>query len=159
MRSCVRSSPDFAEPLTVTIGRSRWLVPALICVHALALAAAALTPVVIGWRLALSALVLASAVDSLRRYGGLGSARRIVAVREHAGAYSVRLAGSEGFVPAILTGFTPLPFALLMAFRIPPARWPHGTAIVSDAVDAQTFQHLRARLELRGGRAPIDEAL
>lgn len=126
--------------------------------HALALLAVALTPV--GWplKLALVAAVIASAFASFRHYGFFAApAVAIVALREHAGAYSVRLAGSAAFVPATLTGFTLLPFVLLLEFKVPPSRWRRRAAVVSDAMDAQTFQHLRARLRLRGSRAPAVE--
>ena len=151
-----RLSHDFAKPLTVAIGRSHRLRLSLVGMHALALAAVALTPVGWPWRVALVAVVAASAFASLRRYGYVSpeTSAAIAAVREHAGAYSVRLAGSEAFVPATLTGFTLLPFALLLEFKISPSRWAHTAAIFNDAVDAQTFQHLRARLRLRGSRPP-----
>lgn len=150
-------SHDFAKPLTVVIGRSRGLTLSLIGMHALALAAAALTPV--GWpvRIALVAVVVVSAATSLRRYGyvsAAGAFGAIVTVREHAGAYSVRFAGSGASVPATLTGFTLLPFAVLLEFKIPQSRWARTAAVFNDAVDAETFQHLRARLRLRGGRPP-----
>lgn len=158
MPGYARLSPDFAKPLTVLIGRSRRLTGVLLGMHALALLAVALTPVGWPWRVALVAVVIASAIASFRHYGYFAArAVAIVAVREHAGAYSVRLAGSAAFVPATLTGFTLLPFALLLEFKVPPARWRRSVAVVSDAVDAQTFQHLRARLRLRGSRPPAVE--
>lgn len=134
---------------------------ALIGMHAVATMAVVLTPVVWPWKLALIVVVIASALVSFRRYGYFAApAVAIVALREHAGAYSVRLAGSKAFVPATLTGFTLLPFALLLEFKIPPSRWRRSAAVVNDAVDAQTFQHLRARLRLRGSRPPaLDGAL
>lgn len=127
--------------------------------YALALAALALTPIGWPWKAALVALVAASAVASLCRYGylSLEDCRAIVAVREHEGAYSVKLAGSEAFVPATLMGFSMLPFALLLEFKTPQSRWARTAAVFTDAVDAQTFQHLRARLRLRGGRPPLAE--
>lgn len=156
MPTSARSSLDFAEPLTVTIRRSPRLLWVLAGMHTLALVAAVLTPVALGWRLALIAVVLTSGVDTWRRYGQIGAAVAavIVAVREHRGAFTVRRAHSEAFVPATLIGFTLLPFAVLLEFKIPPSRTRKRIAIVNDAVDAETFQHLRARLRLRGGRAP-----
>ena len=154
MPSYARLSHDFAKPLTVVPGRSRTLTLWLIGMHALALVAVALTPVGWPWRVALVGVVAASALASLCRYGYFSpdAFAAIVAVREHEGAYSVRLAGSDAFLPATLTGFTLLPFALLLEFKIPQSRWARTAAVFRDAVDAQTFQHLRARLRLRGGR-------
>lgn len=161
-RSCSRLLHDFAEPLTVVMGRSRRLTLVLVAIHTLALAAAMLTA--IGWvlKLGLVATVMLSAVVSFRRHVYIDSARgsgaAIVALREHAGEYSLRLRGTAAFAPAVLVGFTVLPFALLLEFKAATWCWSRTAMVFNDAVDSETFQHLRARLRLRGHRAAAAEA-
>lgn len=147
---------DFAEPLTVVIGRSRRLAWVLAAIHALALAAAVLTE--IGWLLktAIVFAVIASAVVSFRRHVYIastgGAETAVVALREQAGEYSVRVRGGTGFVPVTLSGFTVLPFALLLEVKAAAWRRSRAAIVFYDAVDADAFHHLRARLRLRGHR-------
>lgn len=153
---------DFAEPLTVVIGRSRRLAWVLAAIHVLALAAAVFTAIDWVLKLALAATVIISGVVSFRRHVYVDSARgsgtAIVALREHAGEYSLRVRGTAAFAPAVLVGFTVLPFALLVEFKATAWRWSRTAIVFNDAVDSETFQHLRARLRLRGHCAAAAEA-
>lgn len=152
---------DFAKPLTVVIGRSRRLMWALAAIHALALTAAILTAID-GWiKSALIVAVIASAVASFRRHiyidAAWGSKAAVIALREHAGEYSVRVRASAAFVPVALIGFTVLSFAVLLQVKAVTWRRSRIAIVANDAVDADMFHHLRARLRLRGHRAPLTE--
>ena len=154
---------DFAKPLTVVVGRSRRLMWALAAIHALALTAAILTAID-GWvTAALSLAVVASAVASFRRHvyidSAWGTENAVLALREHAGEYSVRLRASAAFVPVALIGFTVLSFAVLLDVRAATWRRSRIAIVANDAVDADTFHHLRARLRLRGHRPPATKTL
>ena len=68
---------------------------------------------------------------------------------DNEGMFSVRLAGSEIWQPARMTGRFVHPWFTLMTLRLESRRWPINLVIAADAVDPEPFRRWRVALKLQ----------
>ena len=95
---------------------------------------------VLGWSL------YHSLITHAWRTGSLG----IQAIElDNEGMASVRMAGSDTWLPARITSRLVHPGITLMSLRLESRRWPVNLAIAADAVDPESFRRWRVALKLQ----------
>ena len=100
--------------------------------------------VVLGWSLYYSLITHAW------RTGPMG----IQAIElDNEGVASVRLAGSDSWLPARITSRLVHPWITLMSLHLESRRWPVNLVIATDAVEPEPFRRWRVALKLQAVQA------
>ncbi len=97
----------------------------------------------------LLAALAASLAHSLRTHGWRRASRTITAFElDHEGLCSVRLGQDPDWHECEIRRAVIHPRLVLLWLRIRGRHWPTGLVLAGDAVDAEAFRRLRARLPL-----------
>lgn len=147
-----RLSPRFAEPLTVKLAPSYALAAVLASAHVAALALALWSPVWWGWKTLLAVAIVANAYDAIRRHALRATPNAIMVVHHHP-EKGFRL---EPVGEARLRALWLHPRVTIASFDTP--RGVRGVVLTADAIPAESFAQLRARLRAGLHRAGEPEA-
>ncbi len=97
----------------------------------------------------LLAVLTASLAHSLRTHGWRRTGRSITAFElDHEGLSSVQLGQAPDWHECDVLRAVIQPGLVLLWLKIKDRRWPTGLVLVGDAVEAEAFRRLRARLPL-----------
>ncbi len=156
-------STSFDATLTVELKRSPTLIAALCVMHAGAFAIVWIAPAGAITRAALVLCVALSAVYVLLRYGRLGGLSKRVEDRfvqvvsavewDSGGNWSLRYAGSVQWQPCELREYWLHPWLVILRLRSDGDGRTLSVLIPADAVAADAFRRLRARLRLQTAAA------
>lgn len=145
-------SPRFAEPLTVKLAPSYALAAVLASAHAAALVLALWLPVWWGWKTLLIVAVVANGYDAIRRHALRATPSAITVIHHHPDK-GFRL---EPVGEARLRALWLYPRVTIASFET--ARGARGVVLTADAIAAELFAQLRARLRAGLHRAGEPEA-
>ncbi|OGI48278.1 MAG: hypothetical protein A3B81_06280 [Candidatus Muproteobacteria bacterium RIFCSPHIGHO2_02_FULL_65_16] len=140
-------SQRFDNNLILNIKVSRILIAVLAVAHLGGMVLVGIVPLAWGMRATLWAMLGLSLYRSVRRHGlrrGPGAIREFELDPD--GICSVRLAGSEAWRECRCTSVFIHPRCVLATAALADRRWPLALVIVADAVEADFFRRLRARL-------------
>lgn len=148
-----RLSPRFAEPLSVKLSPSYVLAAVFASAHAAALALALWLPVWWGWKTLLIVGLVANAYHTVRRHALRSTPDAIAAIHHHPDK-GFRL---EPGGPAALRALWLHPRLTVASFDT--AHGARGVVLTADAIAAESFAQLRARLRagLHGAGEPEAE--
>lgn len=133
-------SPRFAEPLTVKLAPSYALAAVLAGAHAAALALALWLPVWWGWKTLLIVGLVANGYEAIRRHALRATPHAIVAIHHHPDkGFRLEPGGT-----AELRGLWLHPRVTIASFKT--AHGARGVVLTADAIVAESFAQLRARL-------------
>ena len=136
--------------LILNIKVSYLLAGIFLAAHLGAMALVAAVPVPWWLRLVLWALLGSSLYYSLITHAWRTGSLGIQAIElDNEGMASVRMAGSDTWLPARITSRLVHPGLTLMSLRLESHRWPVNLAIAADAVEPESFRRWRVALKLQ----------
>ncbi len=142
-------SEKFDSRLIINIKVSRVLIAVLTAIHLGGMLLALLVPLPLLLTLGLLVALMASLTHSLRTHGWRRASRTITAFElDHEGLCSVRLGQDPDWHECEIRRAVIHPRLVLLWLQIGGRHWPTGLVLAGDAVDAEAFRRLRARLPL-----------
>ncbi len=142
-------SEKFDNKLIINIKVSRALIIVLTAMHLGGMILILLLPLPLLSIAGLQAALAISLANSLRTHGWRRTRRTITALElDHEGLCSVRLGQDPDWHECDIKRAVIHPRLVLLWLRIKGRRWPSGLVLAADAVEAEAFRRLRARLPL-----------
>lgn len=142
-------SEKFDSRLIINIKVSRSLIAVLTAMHLGGMALVLLVPLPFLLTIGLLVALAAGLAGSLGAHGWRRASRAITAFElDHEGLCSVRLGQEPDWRECDVLRAVIHPALVLLWLRIKGRRWPTGLVLAGDAVEAEAFRRLRARLPL-----------
>ena len=145
--------------LKIDIKASGVLAAILGSVHIFSLVLLWAVPLPFWAKLVFSAILMGSAIYSIKRNALLAFQKSIIALQLHSDCKCEIQKREGGWVEAELLGTSFVaPYLTLLNFKLPGKRFTQHIVILPDAVDSELFRQLRVLLKWKCNRFPREKA-